>query len=216
MTVEANLSKPFSFNILPVSLNRKIPFVLPGEPNFRPARFPQQFVNVSLRLMAKAQIGGSIGMAVRSPSVRELGRPTRVTVHCFRRRSGRKPSSIRSSGLSAMFRRSSRYPHRRTPRHIAILLLKADVVAVLPGRVPCELGLLRLATISQPQLVPVWPLGTSVGWAPYQIFVIIAASVSGLITGEWRGAGRRALGTLVAGLVLLALATAIISYGNSY
>jgi L-rhamnose-H+ transport protein len=59
------------------------------------------------------------------------------------------------------------------------------------------------------------PLGTSVGWALFQIFMIMTANVSGLIAGEWRGAARQPVRMLYAGLMALTLATAIISYGNS-
>jgi L-rhamnose-H+ transport protein len=59
------------------------------------------------------------------------------------------------------------------------------------------------------------PLGTSVGWALFQIFMIMTANVSGLIAGEWRGAARQPVRILYAGLAVLALATAVISYGNS-
>ena len=57
-------------------------------------------------------------------------------------------------------------------------------------------------------------LGTSVGWALFQIFMIMAANLSGVVTGEWRAAGRRTLNLLWAGLFLLVIATALISMGN--
>lgn len=57
-------------------------------------------------------------------------------------------------------------------------------------------------------------LGTSAGWALFQIFMIITANVSGVVTGEWSTAPRKARRTLWAGLALLALATAIIAAGN--
>jgi L-rhamnose-H+ transport protein len=58
-------------------------------------------------------------------------------------------------------------------------------------------------------------LGTSVGWGLYQIFMIMTASIAGVVTGEWRQAPAGALRTLWAGLALLALATALISAGNT-
>lgn len=58
-------------------------------------------------------------------------------------------------------------------------------------------------------------LGTSAGWALFQIFMIMTANLAGMLTGEWRGAPRRGMWLLGLGLFLLALATVIISVGNS-
>ena len=58
------------------------------------------------------------------------------------------------------------------------------------------------------------PLGTSIGWALFQIFMIITANASGILAGEWSGApvmAKRILGT---GLLLLGLATALIAAGG--
>lgn len=57
-------------------------------------------------------------------------------------------------------------------------------------------------------------LGTSVGWALFQIFMIMTANISGVVTGEWALAGRNARSLLWVGLALLAAATVIISLGN--
>jgi L-rhamnose-H+ transport protein len=57
-------------------------------------------------------------------------------------------------------------------------------------------------------------LGTSAGWGLFQILMIMSANVSGLVTGEWSGAGRRAVRTLLAGLVLLGAATISMSLAN--
>ena len=57
-------------------------------------------------------------------------------------------------------------------------------------------------------------LGTSIGWALFQIFMIMAANVSGVVTGEWKGARQRARNLLWASLLLLALATVIIALAN--
>lgn len=57
-------------------------------------------------------------------------------------------------------------------------------------------------------------LGTSVGWALFQIFNIIMANASGILTGEWKAAPPAALRRLLLGLLLLAAATAIIAAGN--
>ena len=57
-------------------------------------------------------------------------------------------------------------------------------------------------------------LGTSVGWALFQIFMIMTANISGVATGEWKTAGTRARTLLWTGLTLLAIATVVISLGN--
>jgi L-rhamnose-H+ transport protein len=57
-------------------------------------------------------------------------------------------------------------------------------------------------------------LGTSAGWALFQIFMIMTANISGLVTGEWRAAPRGALRMLFAGLALLVAATVLIAMGN--
>ena len=57
-------------------------------------------------------------------------------------------------------------------------------------------------------------LGTSVGWALFQIFMIMTANVSGVLTGEWKDAPDRARRALWVGLALLAAATGIIASGN--
>jgi L-rhamnose-H+ transport protein len=57
-------------------------------------------------------------------------------------------------------------------------------------------------------------LGTSVGWGLFQIFMIMTANVSGVITGEWKSAAVRARGQLRFGLGLLAVATVLMALGN--
>lgn len=57
-------------------------------------------------------------------------------------------------------------------------------------------------------------LGTSAGWALFQIFMIMTANLSGVFTGEWNSAGRRSRSLLWRGLALLAAATVLISLGN--
>lgn len=58
-------------------------------------------------------------------------------------------------------------------------------------------------------------LGTSVGWGLLQIFMIMTANLSGVMTGEWKGAPRAAMVRLLAGLSLLAVATALMAMGNA-
>jgi L-rhamnose-H+ transport protein len=58
-------------------------------------------------------------------------------------------------------------------------------------------------------------LGTSVGWALFQIFMIMTANLSGVLTGEWKSANSAARRGLWAGLALLTLATVVIAAGNA-
>ena len=58
-------------------------------------------------------------------------------------------------------------------------------------------------------------LGTSVGWALFQIFMIMTANTSGMITGEWRHTAPETRRLFWVGFGLLALATLIISMGNA-
>ena len=55
------------------------------------------------------------------------------------------------------------------------------------------------------------PLGTSAGWALFQIFMIMTANCAGLLTAEWRGAPSAAKWGMAAGLILLSAATALIA-----
>jgi len=58
------------------------------------------------------------------------------------------------------------------------------------------------------------PSGAAIGWGLFSIFVILAANLSGLITGEWRNVGRRPVRTLGSGLALLTVASILIAWGN--
>lgn len=57
-------------------------------------------------------------------------------------------------------------------------------------------------------------LGTSVGWGLFQIFMIMTAALSGVLTGEWKLAPRRAIGLLGVGLSCLTVATVLLAMGN--
>jgi L-rhamnose-H+ transport protein len=57
-------------------------------------------------------------------------------------------------------------------------------------------------------------LGTSIGWGLFQIFMIITASLSGVLTGEWRYAPRKARLLLASGMVCLTGATALLAAGS--
>jgi L-rhamnose-H+ transport protein len=56
--------------------------------------------------------------------------------------------------------------------------------------------------------------GTSIGWGLFQIFMIMTATLSGVLMGEWKRAPRTARLLLVLGLGSLTCATALLSMAN--
>lgn len=56
--------------------------------------------------------------------------------------------------------------------------------------------------------------GTSVGWGLFQIFMIMTATFSGVLTGEWKRAPRPATALMSVGLVCLTGATILLALGN--
>ncbi len=58
------------------------------------------------------------------------------------------------------------------------------------------------------------PRGTSIGWGLLQIFMIMTATLSGILTGEWKHAAGSAKQLLGAGLACLILATVLLALGN--
>jgi L-rhamnose-H+ transport protein len=56
--------------------------------------------------------------------------------------------------------------------------------------------------------------GTSIGWGLFQIFMIMTATLSGVLTGEWKRAPRRATALLGVGLMCLTGATILLALGN--
>ena len=57
-------------------------------------------------------------------------------------------------------------------------------------------------------------MGTSAGWALYEIFMILTANVSGMVSGEWKGAGRGSVSALATGLLFLIVATFLLARSN--
>jgi L-rhamnose-H+ transport protein len=57
-------------------------------------------------------------------------------------------------------------------------------------------------------------LGTSVGWSIMMSAMVIAANLWGFLTGEWKGARRRAHGFLIGGVAMLILAIGMVGYAN--
>jgi L-rhamnose-H+ transport protein len=58
------------------------------------------------------------------------------------------------------------------------------------------------------------PSGAAIGWGLFSIFIILAANLSGVITGEWRGVGARTSRSLALGLGMLTVASILIAWGN--
>jgi len=56
--------------------------------------------------------------------------------------------------------------------------------------------------------------GTSIGWGLFQIFMIMTATLSGVLTGEWKGSPKRASGVLALGMICLISATALLAMAN--
>jgi len=59
-------------------------------------------------------------------------------------------------------------------------------------------------------------LGTSIGWGLFQIFMIMTASLSGLLTGEWKGAPRNSRAFVAAGMFFLLVATLLLTEANRH
>jgi len=57
-------------------------------------------------------------------------------------------------------------------------------------------------------------LGTSVGWAVMMSTMVITANILGFLTGEWKGASRKAFRLAVAGVAILVLAIGVVGYAN--
>jgi L-rhamnose-H+ transport protein len=58
-------------------------------------------------------------------------------------------------------------------------------------------------------------LGTVVGWPAFMSLIVITASVWGVLTGEWRGAGKTPLRIQMAGVVVLIVAVTVLTYVSS-
>jgi L-rhamnose-H+ transport protein len=59
-------------------------------------------------------------------------------------------------------------------------------------------------------------LGTSVGWAVMMSTMVITANILGFLTGEWKGASRKAFSLAVAGVAILVLAIGVVGYANQF
>jgi L-rhamnose-H+ transport protein len=57
-------------------------------------------------------------------------------------------------------------------------------------------------------------LGTSIGWGVFQIFMIMTATLSGVLTGEWKSIPGKSKAFLAAGMALLVFATLLLTMAN--
>jgi L-rhamnose-H+ transport protein len=57
-------------------------------------------------------------------------------------------------------------------------------------------------------------LGFAVGYAVFMSFAIIVGNVNGFLTGEWKGASRRSVGLLAAGILVLVGGVSALTTGN--
>lgn len=57
-------------------------------------------------------------------------------------------------------------------------------------------------------------LGTSVGWGLFQVFMILTATLSGVLTGEWSRASSKSKLLLAPGLLCLVAATTLLALSN--
>ena len=59
------------------------------------------------------------------------------------------------------------------------------------------------------------PLGLVLGWPVFMATIVLTANAWGLLTGEWRGAGRRTATWAVAGILLLVAGIALIAWAGN-
>jgi L-rhamnose-H+ transport protein len=98
-------------------------------------------------------------------------------------------------------------------RHRSVSAFRAPFPDVLLSGAMAALWMAAFALYGM-SAVFLGPLGTSVGWGLFQIFMITTAIASGVLTGEWTGSPMRARVYLGLGLGLLVLATILFVVGN--
>jgi L-rhamnose-H+ transport protein len=78
------------------------------------------------------------------------------------------------------------------------------------------MGFLWMAGMSlyAPGIRRLGSLGTSVGWAVMTSMMVITANILGFMTGEWKGASRKAYTFALAGVAILILAIVVVGYAN--
>lgn len=81
---------------------------------------------------------------------------------------------------------------------------------------PCLMGVLWMGAFALYGMSAAYlgALGTSIGWGLFQIFMIMTATLSGVLTGEWKGAPNLAKLLLSSGLAGLTGATVLLALAN--
>lgn len=59
--------------------------------------------------------------------------------------------------------------------------------------------------------IAVAPLGPPVAWPIFMSLIVIVASIWGVVTGEWKGAGKQPLQIMYSGIAVLILAIIVLS-----
>jgi L-rhamnose-H+ transport protein len=59
--------------------------------------------------------------------------------------------------------------------------------------------------------IAVAPLGTAIAWPIFMSLIVIVASIWGVLTGEWKGAGKQPLQIMYSGVAVLILAIIVLS-----
>ncbi|MBW8017592.1 MAG: hypothetical protein FVQ82_15545 [Planctomycetes bacterium] len=57
-------------------------------------------------------------------------------------------------------------------------------------------------------------IGAAIGYAIFMSFAIIVGNVNGFLTGEWKGASKKSVNWIVAGIVVLMLGVSVLARGN--
>ena len=88
--------------------------------------------------------------------------------------------------------------------------------SLFDASLPLVMGVLWMGSMALYGVSAVYlgSLGTSIGWGLFQIFMIMTAILSGVLTGEWKRAPVRAVTLLAAGMTCLIGATILLAYGS--
>jgi L-rhamnose-H+ transport protein len=52
-------------------------------------------------------------------------------------------------------------------------------------------------------------------WILHMAFIILVANMWGLVLKEWKGVSRKAITTLIAGIIIIIMSVIMVGYGNS-
>ena len=86
-----------------------------------------------------------------------------------------------------------------------------------PWLLASSIGLLWMGAIAAYGLgaVQLGELGPILGWPLFMATIIITANIWGALTGEWRGAGSKAVRSMVVSLIILSVAIFIFGYSST-